>query len=586
MILYETVHLGSDACSAEKCLRFIGPARRLQIRDLTIVYKCHGLCGAYRVYEDWASVFKLLWDSWSCVRNVSVHFDPQPDSFLFQPGVGHKCHLKWDEQGDCFWRGLPELAMAHQIQFLDPAPEYFARQHAKRLGWHKKGSTGDDNGNSTFTGRLVNPNHPEEFKWVNQNNKLDASGVGVSNVTPELFHEDAWLQDEAAEQLEAPRTPSAETTPKGFLGLPLEIRREIYDLACGEWVYKPFWPDRPARWNLGFALLLVSRQVSKEAWPSLYRTFRINGGTPLRMLNSLGRNIQHVRTLEIHFSCFCPWGSRVQELNNETIYATVDPERTFSRVLPVADWYPTSAVVTRYQDEWTEVISRIQAQTAISHLAVTFFSCCRSRMSSSSWITRFTRGDQAATQQYQSCCFALEDHFLSLLANCRTPKISLAGRAPPGLALRLASPRVLEAGGDGSLSNPSAELTPTFSARGMTVKFVSKAMAAFISATEEERRGWEQRVSVDMVDENEVPWAKTTSFPSFEYDVTAPQAPHFVLVRTGTPRARWVELVQAEGVVTGLEKDMQEVVDVLLCKAWEDVAGYMDYDNDQDQEEE
>jgi hypothetical protein len=324
--------------------------------------------------------------------------------------------------------------------------------------------------------------------------------------------------------------------------------------------------------------LLVSKQISKEALPSVYRTLRINGGAPLEMLHTLGGNIQHVRTLEVHFSCFCPWGSRAHQLNNETIYATIDPESTFSRGRLVSEWYPTAPVVKRYQDEWTEVFTRIQAQRGISDLAVTFLSCCRSTVSSS-WITRFTRGQEGQGQQYQSCCLALEDHFLSLLANCRgTHKISLAGRAPPSLALRLASPQSPETV-EGS-SNSSTELIPTLSACGMTVKFVSKAMAAFIKATEEQRREWGHQVHVEMVDETEAPWTNTARFPPFEYDVTSPHAPHFVLVRDRTPRARWAELVHPESIVTGSEKDTQAVVDVLAARAWEDVAGYMDHDND------
>jgi hypothetical protein len=98
-----------------------------------------------------------------------------------------------------------------------------------------EGATGDDNSIPTFTGKLVNPHHAEEFDWANEKSKSDAFGFDVSNATPEFFHDDAWLMGEITKQAgSAGPISAAAKLAKGFLDLPIEIRREIYDLACGE----------------------------------------------------------------------------------------------------------------------------------------------------------------------------------------------------------------------------------------------------------------------------------------------------------------------------------------------------------------
>jgi hypothetical protein len=308
-ILYESVHLGSHPLWAYDYLNFIGPVRRLQIRNLTIRFKCCWDCVKYRDAHDWAPVFEFLWLSWACLRTVHIHFDPHPEpNYRYKPGAEETCRFKLDARDDSFWWDLRKFTTVREICFPNPVPEYFVRQHAKAQGWLMDGTIGDDNGLSTFTGKLVNPTYPDEFDWVNEGNRLYFLGIDVSNFSYD-FYKNVYLKDEAPRP--QPTGSALADTPRrtGFLDLPIELRRDIYDRAS-EWVYKPFWPDRPAHWNTGFGLLLVSKQISQEALPSIYRTFRINGGTPLGMLDTLGRNIQHVRTLEIHLCCFCPCGPR------------------------------------------------------------------------------------------------------------------------------------------------------------------------------------------------------------------------------------------------------------------------------------
>jgi hypothetical protein len=148
----------------------------------------------------------------------------------------------------------------------------------------------------------------------------------------------------------------------------------IYDHAC-EWVYKPFWPAR-ARWNYGTSLIRTSKQVAKEAIPSMYRTMPINGGLPLDTIERFGSNLKHVQTIEIQFSCFCPVGGPAFHHNNDTLYATrgVDVEEGFRFRMD----YLSDDFVQDAKKAWTMAMDRIQAARGVLELAVTFHSCCRS----------------------------------------------------------------------------------------------------------------------------------------------------------------------------------------------------------------
>jgi uncharacterized protein involved in tolerance to divalent cations len=275
-----------------------------------------------------------------------------------------------------------------------------------------------------------------------------------------------------------------------------------------------------------------------------------------------------------------PLRSKVQWLNNATIYAAINPESTYTWGGVVADWYPTAPVVKKDKDEWSQVMDRIQAQRGISELAVTFLSCCRSPVTYLSWVTTFTLGLIDAGQQYQSCCRAVEDHFINLLINCcGVRKFSLAGRVPPSLTLRLTSSRSPEADNSGY---PTTALIPPFPTSDLTAKFVSQAMAAFIKAAEEQRREWETLVHDNPGIEEVVPWVKTSRLPPLEYTPTSPPSPHFVLMRDYTARAQWLKLVEPESNGMELAKGMQAVVGPLSTRTWQDVAGFLDSDDDQD----
>ncbi|KAL2127010.1 hypothetical protein VTI74DRAFT_11479 [Chaetomium olivicolor] len=100
------------------------------------------------------------------------------------------------------------------------------------------------------------------------------------------------------------------------LDLPIEIHRQIYGLA--------------------------SSKISADARPSIYRTFRLCGGNPVRALNRLGNSLHHV--------CECSRSSSLATARGDTrplqssLYATYDPD---------------AALTTRYTDRWTETVGRL-----------------------------------------------------------------------------------------------------------------------------------------------------------------------------------------------------------------------------------
>ncbi|KAK4097233.1 hypothetical protein N658DRAFT_510529 [Parathielavia hyrcaniae] len=159
---------------------------------------------------------------------------------------------------------------------------------------------------------------------------------------------------------------------------------------------------------------------------------------------------------------------------------------------------------------------------------------------------------------------ALEEHFVAALAACRgLDRVTLAGRVPPSLALRLASQQSL------------------------TVKLVSKAMATFMKTLEKERRRWEGQISYGgTLDEDEFARRKTARFPPLEpLECTAnvAQEPHFVLVRKDTPGSHWMRRVDQESSVSESElgRGMLSVegAGALSDRSWEDVARFMDHSN-------
>ena len=541
-ILYATVHLGSDALLAKAYLRFLTPRRVQQIRNLTIFYECRRVClqeeGPGECL-DWMAIFELLRKAGRCLEHVVVRFDPCCGNLGgWKRYLQRRCRLEWDEKMDRFWCGLKTLTTVREIRFEgEGVPEYFVHRHTKQLGWQMDGVVENSRCEgrvvpfTTFCGRLVNPKCLKKLTEMSEDGrKLLRSGRKVEG--------DVSVKE-----------------GRGFWNLPLEIRRMIYD-DVSEWVYKPFWPNRPGRYNTGAALLHVSKQMCADALPSIYRTFRIYGGSPLATLNKLGANLAFVRRLETHFSCFCPWGGSSLQLNNGTIYAVRDPEGQdeWSRPPLIKDWYPTDSVVIRYKDEWYQVTRRVQAQGCLSELAVTYLSCNRSSFFETAWAPALT-ADPAEFFQYKHRCRCIENYFNVFLTGfSAVNKISLGGNVPPSMAMRLARP---------------------WSARGRSLKGMSRAMEEYLRDSKARFQEWKMRAPNDSAFLTEKYWMNPTVYPPLEYNSARGQAPHFVLMRNETARNRWSQCVELENGAE-LGKDGDAVAKLTLPKLLGEISRDMD----------
>jgi hypothetical protein len=208
-ILFENIHVGSDAARAWRFLSSLGPDRIFKIRTVTIYYHCLEWCKPTAIHGDeeldWMPVLELLRSSAVRMDGVEVSFAPcvvecRENNHYLQT----RCRLWWDENSDRFWQGLETLNTVKQIRFLDPVPEYFVRRTTKRLGWGIHGE---------LDGGYADPFQPlSRFKGL------------ILNTTS--------ANDSPASQ----QTGTHQST--GFLDLPLEIRHRIYNCAC-EWTYKP-----------------------------------------------------------------------------------------------------------------------------------------------------------------------------------------------------------------------------------------------------------------------------------------------------------------------------------------------------------
>jgi hypothetical protein len=354
-----------------------------------------------------------------------------------------------------------------------------------------------------------------------------------------------------------------------LLDLPLEIRQLIYGHAL-EWVSKPFWPTQPARWNAGLGLLRTCKQVAEEAAPFLYNKLTIHGGLPLRDLNRFGKNLAHVRVLELQFSCFCPSGGKNLRHNNNTIYAAASPE--FDNHFRPPYLCRDSNALRNIKGAWTKVMSQIQHLGGLTEVAVTFQSCCRSisyqpplRLGDSAafgWVP-YTDFDPARVR-----CAELENHFSDLLAGCcrSIQQLSLWGNVPPSLAVRLAQP---------------------YPESGLSIRSMGKTMAMFIKNIEVERYDWEKRLeyaelqltSTSLENGLHVAWNHSRPFPSdLEYPNQQP-APHFVLGREGSARDKWTANVMPEGdcLKAGLELVRGPITNT---PSWRHLKQFMDCDGE------
>ena len=550
-VLHATVHLGSDAVLAKAYLDFSGAQRVQQIRHLTIFYECDRICLRHgypgdELCVDWMPVFDLLRETAGGLEKVVVHCAPCNGCYLTGGGpskryLNKRCRLEWDAEMDRFWCGLKTLTTPQEIRFEGKgAPEYFVHGYFERMGWEIDGVV--ENGRSseqlgdmewvheqvvpftTFHGRVVNPH------YLGKPTKVSEDSENLPRSEGRMAGEDKVREG------------------RGFWSLPSEIREMVYDDAS-EWVYKPFWPALPARYNTGAAMLRVSKQMRRDALPSIYRTFRIYGGAPLTTLDKLGANLAFVRKLEIHFSCFCAWGGSDHQLNNGTIYATEDPEATneWCRGTVLSDWYPRESVVKRYHDEWDQVSRRVQAQGCFPELAVTYLSCNRSEFLEDTWVPpgRFFPTELSG---YKSRCSGLESKFNNFLERCAdVHKISLAGNVPPSMAVRLARPRLL----------PSQSLAPPRS-----LVQISPAMRKYLKISEARFRKWEKLGQSDTF------WNRTW-FPFLQYNSVWGATPHFVLSRTVQARIRWREGVAEKNEAELGEEGDAAVALILSRKPWE-----------------
>ncbi|KAK4151010.1 hypothetical protein C8A00DRAFT_36356 [Chaetomidium leptoderma] len=563
-VLYETVHLGSNALKALAYLKYIGPDRIRQIRNLAVSYQCVGSCQT--TYDrtqglDWGPVFGLLWDSWACVRHVEVDFDMncvQWNTIYNAHGdeteVGEACELLWGEEDDSFWCGLRSFTMAKEINLGYSVPEYFIHHHARELCWRMEGGVSGDyrDGawpNSEFHGSLINPQYPHQFDWLLHVHKRISQGIDVSGMTYDA-NDDSWRDTDdtitAATCTQAPGQANntklvVARSKKSLLDLPFEIRHAIYDYAS-EWLERAHWPEHPKRWNSGVDLLCTCKQIAREALPSVYRNFRLDGCSALDALTRLGPKVSLLRRLELHFTCFCPCdqdGMR-RKISNRTIYAQ-ELEHNMASSDTANFMYPKKEVIQRYMNMWSEAMARIQHQPRIKELEVTFASCCRykPRRYGAGWTWEITAISK-------SRCLALETHFLDLLTSCRQlEKLSLIGDVPPSLATRMQQASV-----------------------SLTTKWISLYMSAFITVTEAERAAWDSEAHVL------TEWENTRPYPQTPYPTPDPIT-HFVLVNERSNKARWRQHV-------GLgdeEKEMRLVQGELSTRDWKNTRDLLDYNN-------
>ena len=563
-IIYHTLHLGGDASRALKYLAFVGSGRvRKFTRQLKINYQCQQVCRfRHGSVINWLPVFEFLWHNWASLERVYIDFQPCWDKEIYC-FPHNKCELTWNEEEDQFWCGLKWLTMPQEIVFQDKVPEYFAHRHAKELGWKMSGEVFGNyldtrNSHTHFRGKLVNPEYPGEYNWHLHIHDLINSNIDVADF---VYNPDdqAWknLQSSTTslkEVEEAPHTQLAQMQAPArlhFLALPNEIRLKILEMACDEWIYKPHWPVEAHRWNAGEGLLFTCKQIRNET-PSLFRRFRIYGGSPLDELKKLGSNIAHVRTLEIHFSCFCPPFCP----NGDIEHIDTIASRCNAQTLPweySPDAYSSqSRIVQLYLHMWTEAMKTIQAQPRIEHIEVTFSSCCR-------YFTSPEDRWERAMYTVPEDCMTLENRFLLLLNMCRQIKsFSFVGDVPPSLAFRV------------------AELGPK---EALVLKWVSQEMASFIEQIERDRTEWEGSVPSfrGHQEMDEKPRQKGPAYPRTEYPTKNPVT-HFVVVMDRTNKASRAVLDEPQDEVYLPEPTMKLVTHPLSERGWREVRELMDFE--------
>jgi hypothetical protein len=595
-VMNETVYLGADPSSALRYLEFMGGDRVRQIRNLVIFYQCFEDCGTE--YADsalnWMPVFDLLGRSRASVRRVKVWSQfcalrlerfGNCERTGKEDYLAGKCRLLRGEEDDKFFRGLRTLTMAEHIEFVKayPVPEYLVHIHERELGWVAEGRRMGDyrelSAFPEFDGKLVNPTYPHEFDWLQYVHKLIEEGVDVSGM--QYDPEDSSWRAEDGETSTA-LTP---TRPKKnlLLELPLEIRKTIYNLACDTWEERLYWPTQPDRWNSGIGLLSTCKQISKEAFPSVYRNFRVYSSYADKTLAWLGPRIDLVRNLALHVTCFCPCshdvnfsGTTYTRENGTFSLADTDGDISFAETLePHDDPPPDSQTTARTKAMLTTTMAAINAHPTLKSLHITLASCARYKPRA--YHGNRNRDADALTRP---ACLSLENHFLALLLHQthHIERLTLDGDVPPSFALRMQERR--GGGGDGVARGPE-----------LRISHVGEAMRKFMRRTCAHRVRWDrrevQRLEARRLEEprdGERPgvWEKPRHFPYEAYPTSEPVT-HFGLVAGGTFKGRlervWAGVVLGDVEAEG-ESGMELVGGKVVGRTWEGLSELLDYGND------
>ncbi|KAL2022862.1 hypothetical protein VTK56DRAFT_4393 [Thermocarpiscus australiensis] len=556
-ILYRSVRLGSMANLAYSYLQFLGE-RRIYIRDVDLLYVCGQRCGNLKRPEiDWAPVFDLLASDsqWAPVRSLRVqtigcagrNLDSGPGCFQWPCGF---------ETGSYFWRSLERLSKTDPIVFFS-SPGHLVYELLERRCWVMfTGTThfslpGDAReGISLPTYILTNPwadprwsGPPWQSPWRPSLTRHPSLGGGSWRpARPASSPSDGIVMEGFGQAARADRR----SAPFRFLDLPMEVRECIYDLVCGERIFKWTWPPINGDWSTGVGLVYTCKAVAREIRPRLYRNIKIRAGSALAVLRAIGLdNTQYFRKVDIVFSCFC----RLRKSPTCDSYLSVgtppqDMLDPFSDPVLRRDW---TAACKHYERVWTEVMTVIQQQRNLKELSITFTSYCREepwrRDADGTWDTGLRVDDVLWGWR---CCFDQENLFVKLLQKCQyAEKLTLRGEVPPTLGFRVQRSRPLSL--------------------GLRLQSMSAAMCDFIR----------HRLGDESSAVRKVP-----------RDVT-----HFVLLRPGTALQLWEERVGSEGENSGSREatTYPTLEQIREGKSWAELRELLDYglleETDSEQEE-
>jgi hypothetical protein len=295
--LFERVALGGQPLLALKFLKSIGDWRIPLIRQLAVNCKCWNPRDGTPM-DDWNPVFDYLQSRGANFRVVKVDLDDCWNTVCVTlPPLEMKyptCHTQCETESS-FWRTLTRLKSMTTEKFIfgPEVTEYLVHHFAQRLAW-PRALVG-------FSPDLGPTSQP----------KLE-----IAN--PDFLHKTASNADLKQEI----SSRSAGKQSRHFMTLPLEIRQEIYDYACSHRVLVREWPIHPRCFNLGIGLMQTCTQIAAEARRSLYREIDLFHGYADEQLELLGRNIELVKRVNLHFTQFCP---SEQETSGQQLQSLLGP---------------------------------------------------------------------------------------------------------------------------------------------------------------------------------------------------------------------------------------------------------------------